>query len=95
MEPQAISDELFKACLNAMPEFQVVHKTYVGPTVNIGDLETIVSRNEITQRIHSFWKPTEEELKQLNAGGAVELIIWADHLHPVGMVAWGGTNDQS
>lgn len=92
MEPLAVSDELFKACINSMPEYQIGHRVFRGPTSDIGDLETVVSYkpDTIETRIHSFWKPSEEELKHLNSGGAVELMIWAEHLHPVSIVAWGG-----
>lgn len=97
MEPQSISDELFKAMIEGLPEYQIKYQTFKGPRPDIGDLETIISykSDTIECRIHSFWKPTEEELKHLNSGGAVELIIWSDHLYPVAIVAWGGKDEKS
>lgn len=93
MEPLAVSDECFKACIDSMPDYQITHKVFKGPTPDIGDLETVISYkpDSTENRIHSFWKPTEEELKHLVAGGAVELMVWSDHLHPVSIVAWGGS----
>jgi hypothetical protein len=53
---------------------------YRGPTPDIGDLHC---QRLKPGTIRSFWKPSEEELAALNAGGAVELDVFTEPLPPL------------
>jgi hypothetical protein len=57
---------------------------YRGPTPDIGDLECERIRPGV---IRSFWLPTSEELAKLNAGGVVELVLWAEPIPPISLNA--------
>lgn len=57
------------------------HNTlYRGPTAEIGDLPC---RREEPGLIVSHWRPNEEELARLNAGGVIELNVWAEPIPPL------------
>lgn len=53
---------------------------YRGPTPEIGDLHC---QRLSPGAIRSFWKPSEEELAALNAGGAVQLDVFMEPLPPL------------
>lgn len=91
MQPIEVSDDIFKMMLNSLPEYMIKHQIFKGPTPDIGDLETIVSwKPETTEnRIHSFWRPTDEETIAIVAGAPIELTIWSQHLNPIALQVWG------
>jgi hypothetical protein len=64
------------------------------PEEDCGDLDALVGHyphaddaEVATPMIVSFWKPSDEELEILNAGGRVELIVWNNALNPMAMNA--------
>lgn len=48
---------------------------------NCLDLQCLTTRETST----SFWKPTEDELAELNNGGSIELTIWGGSHPPVSL----------
>lgn len=58
--------------------------TYLGPTDDIGDLHVErVPKIGGGNVVYSYWRPDAEELALLNAGGTVQLGIWAEPIPPV------------
>lgn len=66
--------------------------TYYGPP-GTDVLPLDVSRDTDERSITSAWKPSPEELAQLNAGGSVRLIVWMMPPPPVMIDVCGPTND--
>jgi hypothetical protein len=55
---------------------------YKGPTDDIGDLECTRVRPGL---IKSVWRPSDDELSYLRAGGLVELQIYTEPIPPVSL----------
>lgn len=61
--------------------------TYLGPTPDIGDLPCRRETVDGTSVVRAYYRPSEEDLEQLNRGGTIVLGIWG--MEPIPPVSLG------
>jgi hypothetical protein len=61
-----------------------------GQEDDVSALPVVIHQDQFGVGLFSFWKPSEEELAQLNAGHSIQLGIYSDS-HPV--VSMGVTKE--
>lgn len=52
-------------------------------------IDVITTFDEDGPRIHTYWKPDEEDMACLQRGGVIQFSWMGDHLHPISSQVWG------
>lgn len=56
---------------------------------DIAPIEVKFTEEKEGHKVHTFWRPDNEELAALIKGAWVEVIQISDHLHPISVIVWG------